>query len=304
MARRTLAGRLWCYQAERFPLARTVPLLGVFSAASVTASANLGQRGLPPTSAYAVAFLLAMVFFWQMRAADEVKDADTDRRYRPERPIPRGLVSLSLIVGLGAGAALPAVAAALWLTPGLIWLVGVVWVWLTLMSVEFFAPARLRASPALYLVSHMAIMPLIDLTLTGCEWLPAGSGPPYGLWTFLWMSFCNGCVVEFGRKIWAPENEQPGVDSYSSAWGIDPALAALTAAGAGALAGLVACGAYAERPLAAALLGGVALAWLLQAVRQFRATPCAATQRRLDSASGIWVLLCYLTAALIPLVWP
>ena len=65
----------------------------------------------------------------------------------------------------------------------------------------------------------MAIMPLIDLVLTGCEWVPAGSVPD-GIWTFLLMSFCNGCVVEFGRKIWAPEHEREGVETYSSSWGI------------------------------------------------------------------------------------
>jgi hypothetical protein len=69
----------------------------------------------------------------------------------------------------------------------------------------------------LYLLSHMAIMPLIDLLLTGIEWLPGRAAS--GLWMFLALSFVNGCVLEIGRKLWAPENEIAGVDTYSGLWG-------------------------------------------------------------------------------------
>jgi hypothetical protein len=36
---------------------------------------------------------------------------------------------------------------------------------------------------------------------------------------FLALSFVNGCVLEIGRKLWAPENEIAGVDTYSGLWG-------------------------------------------------------------------------------------
>lgn len=294
-----LLSRLWTYQAERFPLIQTVPLLGAFSAASVTASARLADRPLPGLEAYLTAFLIVMVFFWQMRALDEVKDADIDRRYRPERPIPRGLVSLKLILWLAGVAAVPAALAAYQLSPLLLLLVGITWAWLALMSVEFFAPAFLHRSPALYLVSHMAIMPLIDLVLTGCEWVPFGAVPE-GLWTFLLMSFANGCVIEFGRKIWAPENEREGVETYSSAWGIRRSLTALGVVTAVAFFALVVCGIYLERPLVTALCGLVILtpfAWTLFA---FARDPNPSHQKRLETLSGVWVLACYLAAAFAP----
>jgi 4-hydroxybenzoate polyprenyltransferase len=295
----TLA-RLWIYQAERFPLAKTIPLLGAFSASSVTASAQLAHRGLPGAHVYFVAFLLAFVFFWQMRAMDEVKDAETDRRHRPERPIPRGLVSLRLIVGLAAAAVFPAIAAALWLSVGVLIAVGLVWAWLALMTVEFFAPALLHRSPFLYLISHMAIMPLIDLVLTGCEWIPAAGSPPAGLWTFLWMSLCNGCVVEFGRKIWAPDQERPGVESYTSAWGVERSLLAIALAVGGAMIGLICCGVYLRRPAITTICGALGLAPVLIALSGFRRAPTLATQKRIETWSGVWVLLCYLTAAFSP----
>lgn len=299
-APQSLPVRLWIYQRERFPLARTIPLLLAFSASSVTASAHLANRPVPGIWAYVTAFVLALVFFWQMRVADEFKDADTDRRYRPERPIPRGLVSLRLIIGLGAGSALIGLVVAFAFNPLLPLLVLLVWAWLGLMTVEFFVPRLLHASPALYLATHMAIMPLIDLVLTGCEWLPAGKGLPRGIWTFLLMSLANGCIAEFGRKIWAPGNERPGVDSYSSAWGIPQSNAALAAVWLLGFLALIAYGHTLTMTWWFVLAGAPASLPLLAAIAAFvrHATPSA--QKRLETTSGIWILLCYVLAAVLP----
>jgi hypothetical protein len=62
---------------------------------------------------------------------------------------------------------------------------------------------------------------LIDLYATACDWLAAGSGSPPGLgllW-FLIASFFNGMVVEVGRKIRSPADEEEGVQTYSAIWG-------------------------------------------------------------------------------------
>jgi 4-hydroxybenzoate polyprenyltransferase len=101
------APALWAYQQERFPLAKTGPLLAVFSAASICVSAILAERPLPGFGGFLAGFVIAMLLFFQMRVCDEYKDLDDDRRYRPNRPIPRGLVSLRLILGLGMASANP-----------------------------------------------------------------------------------------------------------------------------------------------------------------------------------------------------
>ena len=75
--------RLWIYQAERFPLAKTVPLLACFSAASITLSAVLADRPLPAFSAYLIGFTLVFILFFQLRVAVEVKDGEDDAQYRP-----------------------------------------------------------------------------------------------------------------------------------------------------------------------------------------------------------------------------
>jgi 4-hydroxybenzoate polyprenyltransferase len=296
----SLFRRLWAYQAERFPLLRTVPLLAVFSASAVSVSAMLAGRPLPNAGAYLTAFLLAFVLFFQMRAADEVKDLEDDRRFRPERPIPRGLVSLRLIAGLAIAAAPLAALAALAWHPPLLWLLALAWAWLALMTAEFLAPSWLKARPVLYLVSHMAILPLIDLMLTGVEWLPGG-GPDPALALFLALSFVNGCVLEIGRKLKAAGHERAGVETYSALWG--PARAArlwtLCVAVAAALVALN--GLSLGIPALAALIAGLGLAAAAWLARRYARAPTPAAEKSLDAASGLWVLLAYATLGFLPL---
>ncbi|WP_306043397.1 UbiA family prenyltransferase [Mameliella sp. MMSF_3552] len=290
--------RALIYQKERFPLAKTVPLLAVFSAASITVSALLAGRPLPGLGSYGAGFLLAMILFFQMRAADEWKDREIDWLYRPERPIPRGLVRLRSVLWLAVGVIpIGLIVAA---GAGVVWLLLLCWLWLTLMTVEFGAPEWLRAHVLIYLLSHMAIMPIMDLMLTGIEWRGQG-GPAPGLWLFLALSFVNGCVLEIGRKTWAPEAEREGVESYSSLWGAERsariwlALVALAAAllvGLGAVLGLF-------WPFVA--LAGLGLAGAAYVSFAFARSPSPATQARLDAAAGLWVLVCYAGAAGLPL---
>lgn len=298
-----LLQRLWIYQGERFPLLRTVPLLAAFGAASINVSALLAGRSLPPLSTYAVAIAVLLIVFFQMRACDEVKDADDDQRWRPERPIPRGLVSLRLIVGLALALTPVAVAAAVWLSPVMLWPLLVVWLWLALMTAEFGAPEWLKARPLLYLVSHMAIMPLIDLFVTAAEWLVRAGAPPQGLGLFLALSFVNGCVLEIGRKIYAPESERPGVETYTSLIGVRRATLSWIACLTLSLALLAAVGfaVGVPGPVAAAGL----LAWLAAILCgwRFLRTPTSAAQSHVDAAAGLWVLVCYLSAGFLPLLF-
>ncbi|WP_435102022.1 UbiA family prenyltransferase [Arhodomonas sp. AD133] len=294
--------RLWAYQSERFPLAKTLPLLAVFSAASINLSAVLADRNLPDVTAYMTGFVIAFVLFFQMRAADEVKDLDDDRRFRPERPIPRGLVSLRAIVGLGlAGIPVATVTAWLWL-PELVWLLALVWLWLLAMSAEFGAPAWIKARPVLYLVSHMLIMPLIDVLLTGVEWLTHG-GPHPALSLFFVLSFVNGCVLEIGRKTWAPASEREGVESYSRLWGPARAAAVWLLALGLALILLIGVGIASGHPLAIATIGLAGFLTCAMAARQFRHAPSAVLEKRIDALAGLWVLISYGAAGFVPVFW-
>lgn len=294
--------RLWIYQGERIPLAKTATLLAVFSAASINVSAMLAGRELPGWPAYATAFAVSLILFMQLRACDEYKDGPDDRRYRPERPIPRGLVSLRLILGIG----IALVPVALIFTgayyPPLIALLLLVWLWLGLMTVEFFVPEWLKERPVLYLVSHMAIMPLLDLFVTATEWLPAASGPSGALVLFLLLSFVNGCVLEIGRKIWARENEREGVETYSGLWGIDRATLIWLSVTCVSFFLLIGVGFSTGHVWATTLPGIVMLVLVWMTAANMRRTPNPSNQKRLDTISGLWVFVCYMAAGFAPII--
>jgi 4-hydroxybenzoate polyprenyltransferase len=300
----TLAQKLWIYQRERFPLLRTGLLLAVFTAASINVSAGLAGRPVPGPWTFLVAWLATLMIFFQLRASDEVKDFDDDARYRPERPIPRGLVSLRLIVGLALACAPAAALIAASLGLAILAPLGAVWLWLGLMSVEFFAPHWLRTRPFVYLVSHMAIMPLIDLFVTSTEWLPHGVYPPSGLGWFLGLSFANGCVLEIGRKIWAPENEREGVETYSALLGPARATALWIVALGIACALLIGVGFAVGKPGIVGAVGVAALAAVATIGLGFIRNPTPGGQKRIDGLAGVWVLVCYATAGFAPHLLP
>jgi 4-hydroxybenzoate polyprenyltransferase len=91
---RGLGARLWAYQAERFPLVKHGVLIAAFGASAVCLSALL-RGDAPSLMALAVAVLVLFGFFFQLRVADEHKDNADDSKFRPERPVPRGLVKRS-----------------------------------------------------------------------------------------------------------------------------------------------------------------------------------------------------------------
>jgi 4-hydroxybenzoate polyprenyltransferase len=292
--------RLWIYQAERFPLFRTAILLVAFTAASISVSAHLAHRALPGLWTFVVAACVALIFFFQMRACDEVKDHDDDCKYRPERPVPRGLVALRSIVVLALCLAGLAVLLTMTLTPWLLVLLALVWFWLALMTAEFFVPQWLQARPFLYLASHMTILPLIDLFVTGTEWLPYDNWPPQGLWLFLALSFLNGCVLEIGRKVWAPENEREGVETYSRLLGPRRAAQLWIAASAAALLLLIAMSFAVGAPRLVSVIGILAFAVVAVSGWRFINHPSADGQKRIDTLAGLWVLVCYGAAGFAP----
>jgi hypothetical protein len=292
--------RTWIYQNERFPVLKTGILLLAFTAASISVSAHLAGRPLPAWGAFAAAWAAVFLIFFQMRAADETKDFHLDAKWRPERPIHRGLVSLRSVQTAGL-VAFPLAAVAVWAwSPAMLLPLAMVWIWLALMTVEFFVPEWLTKHPLVYLVSHMAIMPLIDFLATSAEWLPAGGNAPDGLGAFLLLSFANGVVLEIGRKIWAPGNEREGVETYSGMHGHRRASGIWVCVLATAF--VLQC--FVAHTLGVLLLsapiGGLCLIVFAGKAMAFVRSPSDRTQSGIDAAAGMWVLSCYLVLGLTP----
>ena len=298
VAARSLVARLWTYQAERFPLFKHGLLISVFSGGEAVFGATV-RGATPQWREIAVAVAVCLLLFAQLRIADEHKDRFDDARYRPERPVPRGLVSLKELGTFAWIAAAVQLLASTWLDPRLVVILFVVWSWMALMSVEFFVPAWLKARPVLYMLSHMAVMPLIALYAVSCGAHSAILVTP-AVGAFLAMAFLNGVVLEIARKCWAPADERLGVETYSGLWGPHTAAfaAAIAAAGSAALALLVQSEAGAAIGLGLVVLLGAGV--LLAAAVSYGMRPVSAASTRLETASGVFVLLIYLGVAWLP----
>ena len=299
-----MANRWWIYQRERFPLLAHSPVIAAFSLSAVSYSALIrGMHRLPGWKPCAVAFASSLLFFLQLRIADEFKDFKEDSRYRPYRPVPRGLISLKDLGWVWAGCIVIQFALAVWLAPKLIMLLLLTWIYLGLMSKEFFARRWLKARPITYMVTHMAIMPLVDLYTTSCDWVPAGLlRPPRGLLWFLLVSFFNGMVVEIGRKIRSPQDEEVGVETYSFLWGRRRAIVVWL--------GMLACTAGFAY-VAAGEIGFARLVFILLLALYFSALAVAlyflqsAVPKRgkyVEAMAGVWSLLMYLSLGFVPMI--
>lgn len=296
--------RGWIYQRERFPLVTHAPLIAAFSFCTVSFSQMArGHAGVPAARAVLVAFASALLFFLQLRIVDEFKDAEDDARFRPYRPVPRGLVSLRELGAVGIAAGMAQVALALWLSPTLIPFLLLVWGYLALTGKEFFVRDWLKARPITYMWSHMLILPLIDLYGTACDWRVAGAGAPFGLIWLLLVSFFNGIVVEVGRKIRAPVDEETGVETYSALWGRQRAVWVwLGALGVTAVGAWIAAAQIQFATQASALLALLLLVAIVVGLRFLRA-PVSSRARWIELVSGCWTLLMYLSLGALPLLW-
>lgn len=292
--------RFWIYQRERFPVLTHGIVIAAFSASAVAFSAFARHAPLPHWWLLVCGFASSFVFFAQMRVADEWKDAEDDAKYRPYRPVPRGLVTLRELLWIAIAGGVLQLTIALIVSPRVIPLLLGVWAYFALMSREFFIGRWLRAHPVAYIGTHMAIVPMIDFYVSSFDWLVAHVAAPHALPWFLAVTFCNGLVVEIGRKIRAPKDEEFGVETYSAIWGAARAASIWCAAFAvtACLAVIAASHITFQRldaPIfAAGLLGAVCTAGA------FIHRPARPIARTFEALSGLWTVLLYVSLGLLP----
>ncbi len=290
------------YFRERFPLEQHGVVIAVYAFSVLCHSSLLrGEVRVPGLRPVVVAFVTALLLYLQLRVLDEFKDLEDDCRWRPYRPVPRGLVPLEALAVLAALAALVQLALALTVAPALVAVLVGVWAYMGLMTVEFFARAWLRAHPSIYLVSHAIITPLLTLYITAVDWLPGGVLPA-GLGWLLTMSYVSSAVVEIGRKIRAPADEEPGVQTYSALWtrrgavGVWLALlAAMTLLALGAASQVDAVGFVVVAALALLLVSGLI-------GRRFLLRPAPGAGRVFTVLSALWIMSIYLAVGAAPLL--
>jgi 4-hydroxybenzoate polyprenyltransferase len=301
VATMSLLHRLWIYQRERFPLvSHSILVLALTIGVSGFASAGAGW---PTLARMAGAFVAAMGFFMLLRISDEFKDAADDAAYRPYRPVPRGLVTLRELAGVGVVVIVAQLGITLLLGAALLPYLMAAWLLMALMSQEFFVGKWLRAHPIPYMLSHMFILPLIDFYLLAAAWQGHGA-PPVAFGWFLGATYSNGIVFEIGRKVRAAQDEEAGVDTYSALWGVPKAtMGWLLAVTSAALAGIAAGWTLGAGVRAASAMTGVMLLGCLGAAwvaRQMVREPTTGHSQWVERFSAVWVLTFYLTMGLLP----
>jgi hypothetical protein len=298
-----LTRRLWVYQRERFPVLPNALLVAAIGYSALSFSALLrGSGQSPQLGSVLVGCSSAFLFFLEMRILDEFKDYVADAQFRAYRAVPRGVVTLRQLGAGGVGAVALQVLFALLLDPALLPLLLLVWFYLGLMTREFFVRQWLRSHLVVYMVTHMPILPLIFLYVTACDWLLHGTFPPAGLVWLLAVTLLSGVVLELGRKIRMPQDEEPGVETYSALWGRSRAVKVWY--GALLAVSITALGAATQVHLL--VPAGVVLATLLALTAAlaigFLRSEAPGAGDRIDKVSSGVVVLIFLCLGTLPLV--
>lgn len=289
-----MSSRWWVYQEERFPVLAHGPMVIVFCF-SIMLFSSLQAGELPEIVNVCGAVISTLILFFQLRVADEFKDFADDAKYRPHRAVPRGLVSLRELAWLaGIGAAVQLVIA-MRIDFGLVPILVLVWLYMALMTKEFFVPTWLKKTPSVYLASHMVVMPLIALYVSAFDWICDYRPMPKGLGWLLLFSFACGVVLEIGRKIKSPQEERLGVETYSSLWGMPRALTVWIAASMVSVIAFVLASTFFEGAILPLNLGIGLLALLLIAAGSMPAKgERKVSVRFVEPGSGLFAMLLYL----------
>ncbi len=272
------------YQRERFPLVRHAPLVVVTCLCTLAFTLNAqGQPRFPSVAAWLGSSLTTLGLFFILRVLDEFKDFADDAQFRPYRPIPRGVLKLRDLAVAGAIVAGTQLGLTLLAAPRAVAPLLICWAFMGLMAAEFFVPRWLKARPLLYMLSHAPITGLIQIAASAWVW--QGAIPPQVVGLAL-AATAAGTVLEIGRKLRAPEDEEPGVDTYTAVWGRGAAVGAWWLAGVtAALLTLVSSFGVLTVVLMMAL---VALS--LWAGLNFQSRPSSGNARWFEPVSALWAL--------------
>lgn len=279
--------RLGVYLHERFPLAANGLLTALMCAGSMAPFIDGSVGSLLRILA---AFATVLPFFFLMRVADEHKDFEDDLAYRPERPVPRGLISLAELRRVAALVLLIPLAICVFLSPLSLVPLAAAIIWISAMSVEFGVKEWLRDRPVVYLISHMLVMPLLGLLAVSFAFVRLEGLPLAQLAGVAVLALFAGLVLEVGRKLWSPDEEREGVETYSKLWGARRGATILVICAAAALFAAAVLPGIDRMPLLTAVFGSA-----LVAVAAFRYARDAnlLTARLLRGTAVIVVIAAY-----------
>ena len=206
----------YTYQKERFPVATYG--IYIFSIVFGTFCFAIDKTYNPNWIMFLPMFAVAFLQFLIVRIVDEFKDYEEDAKYRPYRPVPRGLVTLKELRILGGiCAAVQVGITAILNLKGLIFL-GLVWLFFGVMSKSFFIKKLVDKHILLEVTLDELLMPVLVLYLSTFV-----TSISVKLIPFLILSYLGSWIVEIARKVRCKEDEEEGVKTYTAVFGIPAA---------------------------------------------------------------------------------
>lgn len=295
--------RFLIYQKERFPFIAHGILISAFTFSAVSYSRICRKEsGFIDWKDFLIGIFATITLFLLVRIFDEFKDREDDAKYRKYLPVPRGLISLKELRNLGLIVGIVQITIIAIFQSKMLFLYTIVLIYLGLMGVEFFVPKWLKKRQILYITSHMFIIPLIDLYASGLDWLLGNSSPHWGLAWFFAVSYMNGLVLEFGRKIRTPDTEEEGVVSYTGMYGTKGGVFVWISTMALTLFLAVGAAIYAGSNYFAIL--PFILFFVLCSLPGFLflVRPSIKKSKFIEYSSALWTILMYLSLGAIPMI--
>ena len=218
------------YSKERFPL-----LVYLLLSTGFSLSANYMFSDNFIVLPFALSLFGILLFFFELRLMDELKDYEKDKVANPDRPLPRGLLTpkqvekaIKGILGGMIGFAL-LLSLTLNIYAGIYYLLLILY--LFLMYKEFFIPEWLNKKILLYAASHQVILIILCIFTVSCFSPGLALSDKcllYGL-----LVLCSFFTYEVCRKL--DPNAHPILQTYLSIFGIKKTLALVVALSLGAI---------------------------------------------------------------------
>lgn len=202
---------------ERFNPLFFIPLVALFVSVNGQFAQKIINIDLGAVR-FLVVFALAVSFFFRLRLFDDIKDLEQDRMNHPQRPFPRGILSvtqarrvLALLILLEL-----AITFNLGFWPFVVHLVAILFS--ILMYEDFFLSEDLKALPTLSSMVHFFVIGILALSVATATTGFHLEALNYHYMSFFMMNWFLFNQIEFSRKTYSPQEERKTLSSYSKAF--------------------------------------------------------------------------------------
>ncbi len=214
----SLPYRWWVFIKERFSPAEH--LLMVFFLVLGNSAVACLLLGLDlQLKLVLISYLVAMMFFFRLRCFDEIKDYEVDLRVNPERPLARGLLTISQVKIMLVTLTVLELAITSVVGWSVLLVHSVAIVYSYVMYKEFFIGKYLTPHLTTYAVMHTFVSVLVGYSVIACNTgLDFYSFPKF-IYAFGFINWALFNLFEFARKTFSSEEERESVATYSSLFG-------------------------------------------------------------------------------------